>query len=201
MKFDIGFLDKLNPKLLKVAARAIDACSIVGFLFVGKQSIDDDLVPFSVFEELERDETTVEVVFFYDQFLEELCFGAHHREGADEPTSAEQTVLGIDFEALSVFVFLADHELGVFDNLLRPFPFQVLEQASPLGQVSGIFIKLGAVHGEVFVDPLLAGVAGEPFEDRGLLVVVLFHGVVFFLLFALVLLLEYFLRRVLHLQF
>jgi hypothetical protein len=56
----------LDPELLGIAARAINADSIILLFFVGQQRIDDDLRPLAVLEELECYKPLVKVLLFND---------------------------------------------------------------------------------------------------------------------------------------
>ena len=70
MKLDIGLLHQLDPELLRIRATAIKARSHILLFFVRQQGIDHNLLPLSVFEELEGHESLIEVIFLNNELVD-----------------------------------------------------------------------------------------------------------------------------------
>ncbi len=87
-------------------------------------------------------------------------------------------MLDVDINGFPVFIFFEDHELGVFDDLLGPFPFEVFELRRPLRGDGLILVELSVGGGEFRISPFVARVVCEPFENGILVFVVFSHGIV-----------------------
>jgi hypothetical protein len=66
MQLRIGLFHQLDPKLLWVTARTVDANSVVLLFLVWEEGVDDDLSPLAVLEELERHKSLIEILLLYD---------------------------------------------------------------------------------------------------------------------------------------
>lgn len=67
-----------------IVAGAIQTSAVILLFFVGQEGVNDDLDPFSIFEELKRDEPFVEILLFDDKLLNEVRASADNRESRDE---------------------------------------------------------------------------------------------------------------------
>ncbi len=89
-------------------------------------------------------------------------------------------MLDVNINGFPVLIFFEDHELGVFDDLLGPFPFEVFELGGPLRGDGLILVELSVRGGEFWIGPFVARVVCEPFENGILVFVVFSHGIVVF---------------------
>ena len=125
MKFHICFFNELNPEFLGVGARTVEADSSVVLLFVWQESVNYNLCPWSILKELEGHKSSIEVFLLNDEFLDDLRLRSCDSQAANEPTGPKNPMFGIDIHSSPLLVLFDNHELGVFDNFFRPFPFQI----------------------------------------------------------------------------
>lgn len=160
VQLNIGFFYQWDPKLLRIVTWAVDAISIVLLFFIRQQGINNDLYPFPVLEKLERDEASVKILFLHDQFLQVGQSRSHDWQCANEPTFGEYSVLDVDIQGFAGLVLLNYHEFGVFDDLLRSFPFQIFKLRCPIGQNGLVFVELSIRTRKIWISPLFIRVVG-----------------------------------------
>ena len=108
VKFSIGLFHELNPKLLRVVTRAIYASSVILFFLIRQEGIYNDLDPFSVLKELERNKSFVKVLTLDYELLNKLRAGAYQRKRRDEVASCKDTMFGVDVYAFDTLFLLND---------------------------------------------------------------------------------------------
>ena len=110
-------------------------------------------------------------------------------------------MLGVDLDVLYSFFLLNDHKLGILDYFLWTSPLKVLKEESPRRQIGSILIELRTSRGEIFIDPFVARVGGQPLENSVFFFIVLPHGVISFIFLLHACPAVLFVRRIFYLQF
>lgn len=158
MELHKGFFHKLNPKFLGVAARTINTNSHIILFFIRKKCINNYLCPWTIFKELKRDKSSIEVIFLDDNFLNYWKLSSSHSKSSNEPTGSKYAMFCIYLNWSAWLLFINDHKFRIFNYFIRSLPLQTLENHSPFWQICRVLIKLRRITRKLIIDPLMAWV-------------------------------------------
>jgi hypothetical protein len=139
VQLGVRLLHQTDPELAEVLAVAVERS--LGLRVVWDTSVDDDVLPLSVFEELEDSEAVLDTIMD-DQVVQELRIRALNEQRSEEPAVSQDALLDVT-GAHGVSVHLG---LAVGSDLLRALPLDVGHVHGVLRKVDWVVVK-GCIGG------------------------------------------------------